>query len=104
MTIETVLTDEEIGRVAVANGCDPDLDDGALVMRLCRAIEQAVLQSQPMPPGISRPSWAGVTVWVGDRQKTHAITKQEFEHCKIDVLQAAFDHARRIEENNDASS
>lgn len=45
MSTDTILTPEEIGRIAVAHGCDPDLDDGALVMRLCRATEQAVLQS-----------------------------------------------------------
>lgn len=45
MSTDTILTPEEIGRIAVAHGCDPDLDDGALVMRLCRAIEQALLQS-----------------------------------------------------------
>lgn len=46
MSTDTILTPEEIGSIAVAQGCDPDLDDGALVVRLCRAIEQAVLQSE----------------------------------------------------------
>ena len=35
------LTDEEIGKAAIAAGCDPNKDDGALVISLARAIEAA---------------------------------------------------------------
>ena len=35
------LTDEEIGKIAIKAGCDPDRDDGALVISLARAIEAA---------------------------------------------------------------
>lgn len=46
MTTQTaILTPEDIRRIALASGCDPELDDGALVTRLCLAAEQAVLQS-----------------------------------------------------------
>lgn len=46
MTKETILTIEDIRIVAQAAGCNPSADDGALVLRLSRAIEQAVLQSE----------------------------------------------------------
>lgn len=45
MSTDTILRPEEIGRIALSVGCDPEHDDGALVVRLARAIEQAVMQS-----------------------------------------------------------
>lgn len=48
MTKETILTIEDIRIAAQAAGCNPSADDGALVLRLSRAIEQAVLKSTEM--------------------------------------------------------
>lgn len=53
------------------------------------------MQDQPIP-------YAGVTVWVGDKRCSHGVTKDELELSTFDVLQAAFDHARRVEGENDA--
>lgn len=87
MTTETLLTDEEIGRIAVAQGCDPDRDDGALVMRLCRAIEQAILQSPE------------VKAWKRDaecvKELERFIDLAFSAHPNLDLDVAAIDAARR---------
>lgn len=41
--------------------------------------------------------YAGVTVWIGDKRCSHGITKDELELSTLDILQTAFDHARRVE-------
>lgn len=51
---------------------------------------RAALQSQEQPI-----SYAGVTVWVGDKRCSYGFTKDELELSTLDILQAAFDHARR---------
>lgn len=38
------LTEEEIGRIALGAGCNPEWDDGMLVCDIARAVESAVLQ------------------------------------------------------------
>lgn len=50
----------------------------------------AELESQAMP-------YAGVTVWVGNKRCSHGVTKDELELSTFDILQAVFDHARRVE-------
>lgn len=53
---------------------------------------RAALQSQEQPI-----SYAGVTVWVGNKRCSHGVTKDGLELSTFDILQAAFDHARRVE-------
>lgn len=56
------------------------------------AANEGFLQSQEQ----SIP-YAGVTVWVGNKRCSHGVTKDELELSTFDILQAAFDHARRVE-------
>lgn len=62
------------------------------ILRDAIKADRAALQSHAM-------SYAGVTVWVGDKRCSYGFTRDELELSTIDILQAAFDRARRyIEE------
>lgn len=70
------------------HGMGPEFPGGS---DLDKAIDHARrMQEQPIP-------YAGVTVWVGDKRCSHGVSKDELELSTFDILQAAFDHARRIE-------
>jgi len=45
-------------------------------------------------PPMSRPGYAGVTVWVGDRKCTMVVPQLELETARCDVLLEYFQKAR----------
>lgn len=101
MSTDTTLTPEEIGRIAVAHGCDPELDDGALVMRLCRAIEQAVLQSQDRVDAERyrwlRKHWFTMTSCYDGGRVEFTTGQPRYSSATEANVDEAIDHARRIE-------
>jgi dUTP pyrophosphatase len=55
------------------------------------------MQLQDREDANRRATWAGVTVWIGDKQRSYGFTREVMELSNFDALQVAFDNARRID-------